>query len=74
MSLIHRLRPAPPQTAADRIAQAARAIEVVDQQLYQIVRLLDRPTQPTNDVEDHALRTLRRSALTARIALRRSIR
>ncbi|MEV4521500.1 hypothetical protein AB0J77_14825 [Micromonospora tulbaghiae] len=74
MSLLNRLRPAPPSVPGDVIADVTRAIAIVDQQLYQIVRRLDRPTQPTNDVEDQALSDLRRSALTARLALRRSIR
>ena len=74
MSLLDRLRPAAPSVPGDVITDVTRALAIVDQQLYQIVRRLDRPTQPTNDVEDHALRTLRRSALTARLALRRSIR
>ena len=74
MSLLDRLRPAPPSVPGDVITDVTRALAIVDQQLYQIVRRLDRPTQPTNTVEDQALRTLRRSALTARLALRRSIR
>ncbi|AXH89380.1 hypothetical protein [Micromonospora aurantiaca] len=74
MSLLDRFRPAPPSVPADVIADVTRALTIVDQQLYQIVRRLDRPTQPTNDIEDHALRTLRRSTLSARVALRRSIR
>lgn len=75
MSLLDLLRFAPPRPAADVAAQAVRAVQIVDQQLHQIVKLLDRPTQPPRDaVEAQALSDLRRSALTARIALRRSIR
>lgn len=71
MSILDLLRTAPPQPAADVINQATRAARIVDQQLVEIVRLLDRPTQPTTTDEDQQLRTLRRSVLSARIHLGR---
>ena len=71
MSILDLIRTTPPRPAADVIGQATRATRIVDQQLVEIVRLLDRPTQPTNAVEAHQLRLLRRSVLSARIALGR---
>lgn len=74
MSLFNRLRLTRPRQRGDVVAQASRDVDRVDQQLAEILRLLDRPTPPTNDVEGYALFTLRRSVMAARYALRRSIR
>lgn len=71
MSVLARHRSALPQPAAEVVTDAARAVHVIDEQLVALVRFLDRPTQPTTPAEDQALRDLRRSVLSARIALRR---
>lgn len=72
MSILDRIRTGPPRRADDVIDQATRAVHIINDQLAEVVRHLDRPTQPPkNEVEDYALRTLRRSILSARIALGR---
>ena len=75
MALVERfarlINPAGPTRADDVIADATRSVWDAEQALADACRMLQRPTQPTNDVEEHALHVLRQSIRSARIALRK---